>query len=128
MIIQEVKQEFIEMRASGVTYEEISESLDVSRTTLHKWNKEFRNQIKETKDVLNKTLLEQFELAEKTKLELLTKKLNEIYLTIKNIAPETLNIRDLILIKELIEKDIGKIINIAESEEDCQVQIILNTK
>ena len=38
-------KEFITLRGSGLTYGEITEKIDVSRPTLVKWNKEYKDEI-----------------------------------------------------------------------------------
>ncbi|HKI79044.1 MAG TPA: hypothetical protein VKA26_10920 [Ignavibacteriaceae bacterium] len=45
MIDKEVKADFILYRAEGLTYDEISNLLNVSRPTLIKWNREFEENI-----------------------------------------------------------------------------------
>lgn len=45
MIDKEVKADFILYRAEGLTYDEISNLLNVSRPTLIKWNREFEGNI-----------------------------------------------------------------------------------
>jgi len=43
----EVKQKFIELRASGLSFDKISKELDTSKVTLMKWEKEFSQEIKQ---------------------------------------------------------------------------------
>lgn len=45
-------EKFIRLRASGMTYEEITEEIDVSRPTLVKWNKEYSGEIREAEKAL----------------------------------------------------------------------------
>jgi len=86
----EEKQKFIELRASGLSFDKISKELDTSKVTLMKWEKEFTREIGELrylefealrdKFLMNKKarLLNYGELLDKARKELTKRDFNEI--------------------------------------------------
>ena len=79
------KQElFIELRAQGVTYENISRQLHVSKPTLISWSKKLHNDIFNLREIHRENLLEQFAISKKHRLELLSEQLNKVRNELEN--------------------------------------------
>jgi hypothetical protein len=57
-----VVEHFIELRALGKPYDEIVNKIGVSKPTLIKWGNIYKNEIKETKQLLTKKLVEKIAL------------------------------------------------------------------
>jgi hypothetical protein len=57
-----VVEHFIELRALGKPYDEIVNKTGVSKPTLIKWGNIYKNEIKETKQLLTKKLVEKIAL------------------------------------------------------------------
>jgi transposase len=83
----ELKQEFIIMRAKGYSYRDIEDKLEVSRTTLSNWSHELEEEIARLKAIELDSLYQQYYLKKKEKIELLGTLL-------ENMKEEALN-RDL---------------------------------
>ena len=74
----ETKQKFIELRASGLSFDKISKDIDVSKPTLIKWNNEFDKQISELQFIEFEALAEQHGLTKKARVERLAADLENI--------------------------------------------------
>ena len=57
------QQKFIELRAEGHSFDEIAKRVQISKPTLIKWSKEFKEQIAE----VSKVIEEQFIIEQKVK-------------------------------------------------------------
>lgn len=73
-----IKEEFIQLRAKGFSYDRISKEVDVSKPTLLKWSAEFSEEITEAKILELDALLEQFELAKVERVKALAKLMKKI--------------------------------------------------
>jgi len=85
-----VKEQFIELRAEGLSFDKISKELKTNRVTLMTWEKEFSQEIGELKFIEFETLKEKYlmgkkarvenygEILEKAKKELKTRDLKDI--------------------------------------------------
>lgn len=65
---EELKQEFIELRAKGVSYDKITKKLKVSKGTLTEWNKELSVEITRLKAVELDTLYETYYLTKEARI------------------------------------------------------------
>jgi DNA-binding XRE family transcriptional regulator len=54
------KQQFIELRAQGLSYDKIAQKLEVSKQTLINWSKDFELMIRNLKAIALETLQEEF--------------------------------------------------------------------
>lgn len=104
----EQKSKFIELRAKGMSFDKISSELNISKTTLLKWNKELFQEISNIKFLEIQSLIDEHKLSSENKIETLTKKLKEINSVIENIDVASLSIKDILQLKEQIEKDLTK--------------------
>ena len=96
------KQKFIELRAEGCSYNAIAKSLNKSKSTLIKWNRELQKEIKNYEFLLYQSLLEQQQITRKAKIEYLTELLNKAREELKKKDLTQLSVKDLIC---LIEKE-----------------------
>jgi transposase len=76
MEVQQVH--FIELRAAGQSYNKISEQLNVSKPTLIKWSKEYRNEIENAKALEIETIREEYFLNRQHRTRVLGSHLNRI--------------------------------------------------
>jgi len=65
----DTKLKFIELRAKGWSYDKIAKELNVSKSTLIQWSKEFELEIKNFRNIELESLREQFMLDKAKKLE-----------------------------------------------------------
>lgn len=78
MLSIQTKEQFIELRSQGLSYEKIAQVLSVSKQTLINWSKENRYELANLKKLHKEALLEKLELTEKARLERLGKMLQRI--------------------------------------------------
>mgnify|MGYP000470939178 CR=1 FL=1 len=75
-----IKQRFIELRAAGHSFDNIAKQLEVSKSTLIDWSKEFEYEVANLKAIELESLQEQYYIAKKARIEIIgdqTKKLKE---------------------------------------------------
>ena len=69
----ELKPEFVELRASGLSLAKIAERLSVSKTTLIAWEKELCNEIAEARFLEMQSLLETYKACKAERVKFLGK-------------------------------------------------------
>ena len=69
----ELKPEFIELRASGLSLAKIAERLSVSKTTLIAWERELTNEIAEARFLEMQALLETYKVCKAERVKFLGK-------------------------------------------------------
>ncbi len=84
----EKKQQFIELRAVGISFEKISKQIGVSKPTLIKWNPELQPQIRQAREQYTKGLQEEIATQRLGFGMILLKKLEQLY---DSILPEKYN-------------------------------------
>lgn len=67
----ETRQQFIEMRAKGISFNKIAKELKISKSTLIEWSKTYLIEIGNLKTIELESLQEQFYLTKKARIELL---------------------------------------------------------
>ncbi|HEX3036804.1 MAG TPA: helix-turn-helix domain-containing protein [Thermodesulfobacteriota bacterium] len=75
---QSVKEKFIELRAKGLSYARISETLQVSKQTLVKWARGFECEISNLRQIEYEALQEQYYVAKAQRVALLAEQLKRI--------------------------------------------------
>lgn len=74
----ETKQQFIELRAKGLSFDKISNELNVSKQTLINWQSEFVEEIDNLKSMELEALYEQFYLQKRQRIERFGKLLDRL--------------------------------------------------
>lgn len=72
------KQQFIELRAQGLSFVKISDKINVSKPTLIKWSKEFDDEIMNLKTIEFEALCEQYCLQKENRIMNLGKYLTRL--------------------------------------------------
>lgn len=75
----EEKEQFIQLRARGWSFDKIAEKLEISKPTLLDWQGQFSKDIKEQQFFEYENLLEQYELARRNRFEIHSRLLNEVF-------------------------------------------------
>lgn len=65
----DTKNRFIELRAQGLSYDKIANTLSVTKQTLIAWSKENRCELSNLKKIERDALMERLEMTEKHRLE-----------------------------------------------------------
>ena len=75
----EEKEKFIQLRAQGLSFDKISEELNVSKNTLLSWSGEFFEEVKEAQFLEYEKLLNEYKVHRTKRFEQNCKLLNAIY-------------------------------------------------
>jgi len=103
---QETKERFIQLRAEGMSFNNISKKLKISKTTLIKWSQEFDREINNLQYLAYQSLIEQYKVTKQEKINFLIKELHKIYEALSQKDYKELSVKDLIFIKERFENDL----------------------
>jgi len=66
----EEKEQFVQLRAKGFSFDKIAEELEVSKPTLLKWQAEFNEEIKEAQYFEYENLLNQYKVVRRARFEI----------------------------------------------------------
>ena len=80
----ETKQKFIFLRAKGLSFDKISNELNVSKQTLINWQSEFVSEIDNLKSMELEALYERFALLKQDRIERFGKLLDRLHNEIEN--------------------------------------------
>jgi hypothetical protein len=103
----EAKLRFIELRATGASYDSIAVELKKSKTTLVQWNRELEKEIQNKEFFDYQTLLEPYKLTKKARTEYLCEMIGKINETLKTIDISKLTVKELICLVDKYEKDLN---------------------
>ena len=73
-----VKEQFVELRGSGLSFASIAEKLNVSKTTLIQWSKIYQADIRNLRQVYAEALRERFRLTSERRASIFAKQLDTI--------------------------------------------------
>lgn len=90
------KNKFIELRAKGLSFDKISAELNISKPTLLQWNAEFSREIANMSYLEFETLLSQYQLAKKMRLDAFAAMLEKAMNELKSRSFEGLSTKDLL--------------------------------
>src|SRR5438132_2164260 len=68
----EIQQQFITLRADGLSYDKISATLNVSKTTLLEWGRKFQFEIHNLKQIALETMQERYGFSKERQLSAIT--------------------------------------------------------
>ena len=124
------KEKFIELRASGLSFDKISEMLKISKPVLISWNVEFKKEINNLEYLRYQAILEQYKLIQEKRIEFLSIQLNKVNDAISKKNFEDSSLKELISIRKdlnielLFEiKDKNYLTGIMESRFDWNDEI-----
>ena len=103
---KEKKFKFIELRAKGLSYDKISEELNVSKPTLLQWKSQLQRELANAEFTEMQSFLEQFKLSAKIKIETMSKKLIDVYSMIEKHDISKLHLKDLLMFKKYLENEL----------------------
>lgn len=78
MAEQALKEQFIELRGSGMSFASIAEKLHISKTTLVKWSKDFEVDIMNLRQIHVEALRERFRVNAERRVSLFAKQLDAV--------------------------------------------------
>jgi len=99
----EAKFKFIQLRVKGESFDSIARELNKSKSTLINWSLELKKEIQNMEFEQYQSLLEQFKLTQKVKIEFLAELLNKTRQAINTIDLSQIPFKDLLLLNEKCE-------------------------
>ncbi len=78
MIETEIQNQFVELRAKGLSFASIAERLSVSKTTLIAWSRDLKEDIANMRQIELEALREKYRMGVEHRTELFSKQLNAI--------------------------------------------------
>lgn len=100
MKTKDEKEKFIELRASGLSFDKISEMLKISKPVLISWSVEFQKEIKNLEYFRYQAILEQYKLIQEKRIEFLSIQLNKVNDAISKKNFEDASLKELISIRK----------------------------
>lgn len=79
-----IKQEFLELRARGMSFAKISERISVSKPTLIEWSKELEIEVSNLKAIEMEALYEEHRLNKEARIKRLSQQLNKLETELEN--------------------------------------------
>lgn len=122
----ELQSKFIEMRGKGNSFDKIAKELKVSKPTLIKWSKEFRQEVSNYVAIERDTLFEQYKITKYYQMKLYGERLKGIReelskRSLEDITTEKLMNMELRILSEL--KDLDQNIILSGTENGCQFSL-----
>ena len=105
----EKQNKFVELRAEGMSFAEISKAINVSKPTLIKWSKELKEKIEEIASDLEDAFRTEQRLKRTLRARLLANELDEAYKALSKTNYEKMSKKDLISIIEKLEEKLNSI-------------------
>jgi len=104
----EQKEQFIQLRAKGLSFDKIAEELEVSKPTLLKWSGEFLEEVAEAQFHELDNLLNEYKVHRRNRFEKNCKLLNAVYEELEKRTDklQKLSVPELAKLAEALEKKI----------------------
>ena len=109
---------FIRLRAEGVSFDKISEKIEVSKPTLLKWSVDYSEDITREKFYYIQEMLSEYNLHRKQRIEKLLKLLDKVNTAFENKDLENENLLTLLKMKSELESDFKNILDNSYIEGD----------
>jgi hypothetical protein len=103
---KEQQEQFLELRARGLSFDKISSELGISKPVLLKWSGELENEISKAEYFETQALLEKHKLNKRHKIESLARQLEKVNEQINNSDLSQVNIKDLFTIRKNLEQSL----------------------
>ena len=100
MKTKDEKEKFIELRASGLSFDKIASMLNISKPVLISWSVEFQKEIKNLEYFRYQAILEQYKLIQEKRIEFLSIQLNKVNDAISKKNFEDASLKELISIRK----------------------------
>jgi transposase-like protein len=73
-----LKDQFVELRAQGMSFAAIAERLDVAKSTLITWSKEAENDIGNLRQIYAEAMREKYRMGTERRVEIFSKQLDSV--------------------------------------------------
>lgn len=106
------QQKFIELRAEGHSFDEIAKRVQISKPTLIKWSKEFKEQIAEVSKVIEEQFIIEQKVKRTIRAQKLSDELDKAYEALNHTDYKKMTKKDLIGVIEKLENKLNAITGI----------------
>ncbi len=115
----EKQQKFIELRAEGLSFDEIAKKVNISKPTLIKWSKELKDKIEEVTQIIEEQFLAEQRIKNIARAQKISEELDRAYEALRKTDYENMKKKDLINIIKILEEKLNlKMQGNKEPEED----------
>ncbi|MBK7630200.1 MAG: hypothetical protein IPJ23_05795 [Ignavibacteriales bacterium] len=121
----EKQQKFIELRAEGLSFDEIAKKVNISKPTLIKWSKELKDKIDEVTQIIEEQFLAEQRIKNIARAQKISEELDRAYNALSNTNYEDMKKKDLINIIKVLEEKLNLKIqgNKEQQEESYDIQV-----
>lgn len=112
------KQKFIELRAEGLSFDNISKRIKVSKQTLINWQVEFKKDIEMLRLCNYQNTIEKYKLTKQNEIENYLKNIERINKEIESRDLNDVSMKDLFIIRERLQNRVNEIVSGVECETD----------
>ena len=99
----EKQQKFIELRAEGLSFDEIAKKVNISKPTLIKWSKELKDKIDEVTQIIEEQFLAEQRIKNIARAQKISDELDRAYTALSSTDYENMKKKDLINIIKILE-------------------------
>jgi len=110
------KQKFISLRAEGISFDEISDRINISKPTLIKWSKEFEDEIREIQKIADERFIFEEKIKRKNRAKRIRNELEKAYKALEKTNYDKLSKKEIIQIVDKLESKFAELSKIDESE------------
>ena len=115
----EKQQKFIELRAEGLSFDEIAKKVNISKPTLIKWSKELKDKIEEVTQIIEEQFLAEQRIKNIARAQKISEELDRAYEALRKTDYDNMKKKDLINIIKILEEKLNlKMHGNKEPEED----------
>jgi transcriptional regulator with XRE-family HTH domain len=121
----EKQQKFIELRAEGLSFDEIAKKVNISKPTLIKWSRELKDKIDEVSQIIEEQFLAEQRIKNIARAQKISEELDRAYTALSNTNYEDMSKKDLINIIKILEEKLNLKIqgNKEQQEENYNIQV-----
>jgi len=121
----EKQQKFIELRAEGLSFDEIAKKVNISKPTLIKWSKDLKDKIEEVTQIIEEQFLAEQRIKNIARAQKISDELDRAYTALSSTDYENMKKKDLINIIKILEEKLNLKTqgNKEQGEEKYDIQI-----
>ena len=133
MYTESQKNEFLSLRAQGLSFDKISEKLKINKKTLIRWNKERINEINSLKESAFESMMETLKVSTKNRVKLLADELNKINASLDGLSYRSYDVLDMLKFKIKFISELSKLDSsfksfLKKDDEELKLDDISNLK
>jgi|GEM_PF-1868373 len=110
------KQKFISLRAEGISFDEISNRINISKPTLIKWSKEFEDEIRQIRKNADERFIFEEKIKRKNRAKRIRNELEKAYKALEKTKYDKLSKKEIIHLIDKLESKFAELSKIDESE------------